>query len=122
MNELTQVGIDLSLIPQEEIEAGYRGPVIKLSTQWCSTLERFRLAKNVSSLEANQEFIKRIRNWRDETATTLKIAPVNVIREEIILRIALGKLYFVDDLQQIGVRIRGVRGIRAWSSRMNTTF
>ena len=63
MNELLQAGIDLSHIPQEEIEAGYRGPVIKLTTQWFSRLERLRLRKNVSSLEANQEFIKRIRTW-----------------------------------------------------------
>mgnify|MGYP001182523967 FL=1 len=67
MNELLQAGIDLSHIPQEEIEAGYRGPVIKLTTQWFSRLERLRLRKNVSSLEANQEFINRIRTWSSLT-------------------------------------------------------
>ena len=42
---------------------------------------------------------------------------MNVIREEIILRIALGKLASVSDLKQIGVRIRGVRGVGARSAR-----
>ena len=105
-------GIDLSIVPQIEKDAG-TGPTLQTLTTWHLAIKRFRdaavAAPNDSTSTVNMadkyiQLRQRIMNWRDETAQLQSIAPTTVMREILSYKIAYSKVTTKADLINIGVR------------------
>jgi hypothetical protein len=78
IRELAEAGIDVSCIPPDELKSG-RGPAISAFRQWATAQKRMRGMGKDTLADAFLEILARVRNWRDATAATLRMAPVNVL-------------------------------------------
>jgi ATP-dependent DNA helicase RecQ/Werner syndrome ATP-dependent helicase len=112
--ELEAAGIDVAGIPQSEQDAGYDGPVTRAFKQFLRTNQSLREAasrgekNSAARLRKREELHKRVLAWRAETAKTLRIAPVSVIAEHVVMKICHTQPTLVESLRAIGVRVTGV--------------
>jgi superfamily II DNA helicase RecQ len=106
-NNLVSKGIDLSVIPLGELQAG-KGPIINVYTSWINRLESLRRRGKDDVAQKYEELLKRIEEWRTLTSKQFGVAPHNVISGCVMRQIAYVQPTSVEALESIGVRIRTV--------------
>jgi RecQ zinc-binding len=105
---LDQKGIPKNRLPQEEIEQG-DGPVFQAYNKWFSYLEIQK--KNQKPIDHLENLVRLIESWRSDTAIALRLAPVSVLAEHLVVSIAYVTATSnvgVDEatLTTIGVRVK----------------
>lgn len=122
-SELTSAGVDVSLIPEEEVQEG-SGPSLTAFLHWVRTLARLRSTNVAASIpspssapphpclcqrEADasnlEELLGRILEWRRESAKRLSVAPVSVLSEAMARQLAYAQPTHLDALHGLGIRI-----------------
>ena len=103
-------GIDLSIVPQEELMCG-TGTVLAALRQWNGKQTWRRSIGKNDLADRFESLLNRILQWRDKTAQILGMAPANVIRTDLVWKIAYSLPRTVEDLHSIGVRVRGVENL-----------
>ena len=106
-----KLGINLSNIPGEELEAG-KGPVLTIFTMWYKKLLKLRSRGNSFSnkLASNyEELHRRICEWRLKTSDKLSVAPISVMSEHLIVKICCTKVRTYEDLIGLGMRTKGTK-------------
>lgn len=116
LKELEERGVDLSLVPSQELKAG-RGPVLSALTQFQSLLSRYRASGRDDMASKSEELVARISRWRDATAIKLAISPSDVIAEHLIRTIVYSNVRTSQDLRAIGVRVRNVEELASLVTR-----
>lgn len=106
--QLEQKGIPRSKIPREEIEKS-DGPVFQAYSKWHSYLDM--LTRGERPTIHLEKLVKIIETWRSETAVALRLAPVSVLAEHLVVSIAYvtaTSTVAIDEatLSSIGVRVK----------------
>ena len=107
--ELKDRGVDLNLIPEDELSRG-GGETLQAFQTWIRTLDR-------SDEERTKELLKlkdSIETWREETAIASNVAPVSVMTESLLLQICFSasrKPLTSLDLRDMGLRGSTVPGL-----------
>jgi superfamily II DNA helicase RecQ len=116
IDELKKSGVDVSSIPQQELDAGV-GPALNAELQWARNLRTHRNAGRDEKATALQTLLQRIETWRDATADLLNIAPTAVFPSHVAKRVAYacassaGMPLDVESLRSAGVRVVGAAGL-----------
>jgi len=110
LEQLQEAGIELSTLPEKELEEG-DGEVIQAYLKWNRRLEGLTKANKTERLQQVEELLKIIQSWRSRAATTLQVAPVNILAEHLVYSIAYsaqslptGMKLSTRDLEEIGAR------------------
>ena len=106
-NDLISQGVDLSVIPLSELQAG-TGPILNAYTTWIYKLKSLRDRGMNKEAVKYEELLGRIEKWRMATSVQFGMAPHNVMPGHVMRQIAYVKPTTVDALVSIGVRIRTV--------------
>ncbi len=111
-NDLISKGIDLSVIPLSELQAG-AGPILNAYTNWIYKLKSLCDRGRNKEAENHEELLGRIEKWRLATSVEFGMAPHNVMSGHVMRQIAYVKPTTVEALESIGVRIRTVKELAA---------
>ena len=105
--ELVESGIDITMVPLVELNAG-KGPILNAYTNWLYRLKSLRSRGNEKLAAAYEELLKRIEVWRAKTSVQFEMAPHNVMPGYLMRQIAYVKPTSKEALESIGVRIRTI--------------
>lgn len=111
--ELEEKGIPKSKIPREEIEKS-DGPVFQAYRKWHAYLDMLRRGgKTTAHLD---KLVQIIDTWRSNTAVALRLAPVSVLAEHLVVSIAYvtaTSKVALDEatLVSVGVRVKEKSGL-----------
>jgi superfamily II DNA helicase RecQ len=106
-----KLGINLSNIPVEELDAG-GGPILDIFSIWYKKIIKLHNSENIieKKLADNyEELYRRICKWRLKISDKLSVAPVSVISEHLIIKICYSKIKTYEDLISLGIRTKGTR-------------
>lgn len=119
-SELEHLGVDLSLIPQEELDNG-KGPVIACYQHWHRTIKNFRDNGHADKADRLEELLTNLLQWRLETCQKLHMAPADLLSDHLARRIAYAQPTSVEAIKECGVRSAGVellaKVINDWKSK-----
>ena len=99
---LEEAGVKIGSVPEAELEAGEGGKFTQAVLLWDKTKKC-----NTELTPCLEDLERRIRAWQAEMAQSLRIAPGNVIREDLLARVCyVSKNGAMEEsaLVQIGVR------------------
>eukprot|EP00939_MAST-03C_sp_MAST-3C-sp1_P003023 g3023.t1 len=116
MERLAAIGVDLSCVPQSELDHG-SGPILGALQTWASTIARYRSSGRNELADRCEELVRRLNAWRDEKAQHLDMAPANVLATHTIRTIAYSKPRTAAELRALGVRVKGVEELAVSLSR-----
>jgi hypothetical protein len=106
---LSDEGIDLSLIPTEELERG-SGEVLDMHLQWA----RYMRSRSGSTAAFElEDTLAAILQWRDETAKVLQMAPAVLMGDHVAKKIAYTRARSEEAIVAAGVRITDFGGLLA---------
>ena len=104
LQELTDAGVDVTTIPQEELDAG-TGPVLTAELQWSRTLRSWRERGMEDRAAQHESVLQRILAWRLRQADEHHVAPVTVLADHVAKKVAYTLPTEVNDLRAVGVRV-----------------
>ena len=111
-DELRAAGVDLSAVPQTELDAGC-GPALNAELQWVRHLRACRERGRDARADAMSELLARIERWRDEAAERLGMAPGAVLPSHLAKRVAYAMPTTEEGIRGAGVRIAGTETLAA---------
>mmetsp|Transcript_10576 Transcript_10576/g.37472 ORF Transcript_10576/g.37472 Transcript_10576/m.37472 type:complete len:593 (+) Transcript_10576:1253-3031(+) len=101
--ELESEEIDLTAVPQHELDAG-EGPVITAELDWKRRLARWRAGGHGDRAAKHEAVLARLLAWRNATALEFQVAPYGVVPDHIVKKIAYTLPTTTSDLEAAGVR------------------
>jgi hypothetical protein len=101
--ELQQAGVDLSKIPQAQLESG-EGAVIDAEVRWLRLLSNLKSRGGAQRADALEKLLARIVGWRAEVAEASRLAPATVLADHLAKSIAYTQPQTVEALRQLGLR------------------
>ena len=114
IDELKTSGVNVSSIPQQELDQG-SGPALNAELQWARTLRSHRSNGRDEKAKSLEELLGRIEQWRDQTASKLKMAPTGVFPSHVAKRVAYasssGIPFDVEAIRAAGVRVTGAEDL-----------
>jgi ATP-dependent DNA helicase RecQ/Werner syndrome ATP-dependent helicase len=122
--ELEQGGVDVGLIPAEELAAG-TGDVLTAEKMWLRMIQNMRQSKPDKAVRL-ESLLTQITEWRDAAAQQLGMAPGSVLQPHVAKKLAYSRPTDVEALRAVGVRINGVEQlaaiISAWVKTEDSMF
>ena len=112
VDELRAAGVDVSTVPQTELDAGC-GPALNAELQWVRHLRACRERGRDARADAANELLARIERWRDDAAERLGMAPGAVLPSHIAKRVAYAMPTTEEGIRGAGVRIAGTETLAA---------
>jgi len=104
--ELTDAGIDLSRVPEEELDAG-DGPMLRSAKNWTRTIKHYRSTETTAAkATALEQLLTNIFSWRGRMAVELCLAPHHVLPDHLARSVAYSRPKTREGLEQCGVRVR----------------
>ena len=110
--ELVEGGVDVALIPEEELAVGH-GEMMDAELEWMRKLKYYRESGRSARADALVDLLEKIEAWRDERASALGMAPAAVLSSHLCKRIAYSQPRSVEALRAVGVRVTGVEALSA---------
>lgn len=110
--ELVEGGVDVALIPEEELAVGH-GEMMDAELEWMRKLKYYRESGKSARADALVDLLEKIEAWRDERASALGMAPAAVLSSHLCKRIAYSQPRSVEALRAVGVRVTGVEALSA---------
>jgi RecQ family ATP-dependent DNA helicase len=104
---LTSHGIDLSLVPEAELQPYTEEadrPITRAILAYSNLIQGWRSRGQDKRADAHELLFTRIKEWRQEEAMRLRLAPVNVLPDHLAMALVKVKPTALDALQAIGVR------------------
>jgi len=106
--ELEELGVDVSLLPPDEVAAGFEGVETQAQRQWALAMRQSADTERAVSLQAAHDVVH---GWRAGKAAEHRVSPVAVLPDWQVKMIALRGLSSVADLYSLGVRVQGVEDL-----------
>jgi RecQ family ATP-dependent DNA helicase len=106
--ELEGLGVDVSLLPAEEVAAGFEGEETQAHRQWAIAMRQSANTERAELLQAVHDVLE---GWRAGKAAEWRVAPITVVPDWQVKLIALRGLSSVEELHGLGVRVQGVDGL-----------
>lgn len=103
MKELQESGIDLTNIPQHELDEG-KGPTLNAELKWMRTLKSWRDNGKGPRAEKYEELLARIIAWRTDEAMTHGVSPVAILPDHVAKSVAYAMPTTADAIKAAGVR------------------
>jgi ATP-dependent DNA helicase RecQ/Werner syndrome ATP-dependent helicase len=112
IKELVDAGVDVSAVPQSELDAG-TGPALDSELRWVRMLRHYDESGKAERAETCREILRRVLGWRDKTAAELGMAPGSVMPSFLAKNIAYTMPVTAEGLRGAGLIIRGVESLAA---------
>jgi hypothetical protein len=111
VKELKDCGIDTAFLAQEDENVAETS--LQDSLNWIRMLKRYRESGREAMVDAKEELLDRIMQWRQRTAVELSMAPEGLLKKSLALRIAYSQAATVESLEAVGLRVNGVDRLAA---------
>ncbi len=130
ISALEVAGVDLNLIPEEELESG-EGETFTAYQKWFTYIGSMQKNGNTEKVKRLDDLKSRIERWRLDTAESYRMAPGSVLKEHLLLKIAYttaclpsGCVMETEALRAAGVRSNGIDeliiALREWSEQSDS--